>query len=106
MAPDVIAALRAIRGALLNGNFAELSVHLPALQAAEAGLPGHDLETLRHLKAEAERTETCLQAALTGARGARRRLVDIADAMSGLTTYDRDGTKATVAAALPRSKRV
>lgn len=106
MTPDISTALHDIRAALLSGNFADLAQHLPALQAAESALGTTDLATLRHIKAEAERTETCLHAALTGVRVARRRLVDITDAMSGLTTYDRDGTKATVASALPRSKRV
>jgi hypothetical protein len=98
--------LQDLRKALMEGQYAQLSVLIPALEDAEADLRSRDLSTLRTLQAEAARTEACLQSALSGVRAARRRVVEVAEAAKGLTTYDRVGHKATVPAVAPTSRRV
>ncbi|MFN4129195.1 MAG: hypothetical protein ACK4GC_05195 [Paracoccaceae bacterium] len=106
MTVDAEKALRAVRQAVLDGDYVQLSTLLPELEQGEADLHRTDLTTLHRLTAEAERTATCLQSALSGVRAARRRAVEITKATQGLTTYDRDGVKATVPASTPTPRRV
>ncbi|MDO8882212.1 MAG: hypothetical protein U0934_02515 [Pseudotabrizicola sp.] len=98
--------LQDLRKAVMDGQYAQLAVLMPALQDVEADFRSGDLVTLRSLQAEAERTEACLQSALSGVRAARRRVVEVAEAAKGLTTYDRVGHKATVPTVTPTSRRV
>lgn len=98
--------LKAVRRAVIEGDYGQLALLLPELTNGETGLPPGDLTSLHRLKAEAERTATCLHSALAGVRAARRRAAEIMEATKGLTTYDRDGSKATVSASAPASRRV
>lgn len=98
--------LKTVRNAVVEGGYDQLETLLAALQTAEADIPLRNLEDLRTLKAEAERTEACLLSALNGVRAARRRVTEVTEATRGLTTYDRDGSRATVLAALPTTRRV
>ena len=98
--------LKAVRSAVVAGDYARLATLLPVLESGEAGLGHSDLTRLHRLKAEAERTASCLHAALSGVRAARRRAAEIIEATKGLTTYDREGVKATVSAHAPTSRRV
>ncbi|MDR7126829.1 hypothetical protein [Pseudotabrizicola sp. 4114] len=104
---DSIATLLAdVRNTLITGDYGQLATLIPALEAAEAQMPANSLTQLKAMKAEAERTAHCLQAALSGVRSARRRVAEISEAAKGLTTYDRDGHKATVPNGAPASRRV
>lgn len=106
MSNEPATLLDSVRVALCDGNYQRLADLVPYLAQAEAAIGMLDLPDLRALRAEAERTETCLTAALSGIRAARRRVADISEAARGLTTYDRDGLKATLSTALPESRRV
>ncbi|TGD41939.1 hypothetical protein EEB11_16445 [Pseudotabrizicola sediminis] len=100
------AILQNVRRAVMEGEYAQLEILLPALRDTEAAMVNGDLRTLQTLQAEAERTESCLISALAGVRAARRRVAEVSEAAKGLTTYDRGGHKATVPAVLPASRRV
>ncbi|MFN3847526.1 MAG: hypothetical protein ACK4RZ_17155 [Paracoccaceae bacterium] len=106
MPNDPAALLESVRAALCEGNYQRLSDLAPVLAQVEAEVGMYSLPDLRALRAEAERTEACLQSALSGVRGARRRVAEITDAARGLTTYDRDGLRATFSNTLPESRRV
>ncbi|MFN4154144.1 MAG: hypothetical protein ACK4HF_05780 [Paracoccaceae bacterium] len=106
MADSIEVILVDVRKAVLDGDYEQLAMLMRALEHAEAEVDTRDLVLLSAMKAEAERTAICLQAALSGVRTARRRVSEIAEAARGLTTYDREGTRATVPVALPTSRRV
>ncbi|RGP35801.1 hypothetical protein [Pseudotabrizicola alkalilacus] len=106
MTKKIDTILADVRNSLMAGNYGQLATLIPALETAEAQVPSNDLARLKALKAEAERTAHCLQAALSGVRAARRRVAEISEAAKGLTTYDREGHKATVPNGAPASRRV
>lgn len=106
MTANAEAILKTVRTAVIEGQYDQLEALLSALQSAEAEIPVANIADLRVLKAEAERTEACLTSALNGVRAARRRVTEVTEATRGLTTYDRDGSRATVLAAIPTTRRV
>lgn len=95
-----------VRSALMAGDYGQLALLIPALETAEGQMPANDLTVLKTVKAEAERTADCLHAALSGVRAVRRRVAEISEAAKGLTTYDREGHKATVPSGTSTSRRV
>lgn len=106
MKPDLSTALTELRLAVMAGRYDRVAELVTILEEAEATAPVRNSAELQAIRTEADRTGACLQAALSGFRTARRRIAEIADAARGLTTYDRDGTKATLTAGLPDSRRV
>ena len=106
MAETLEHILAEVRVAVVEGDYARLATILPALELAENALQTSDPLDIRTLKANAMRTAGCLQAALSGVRAARRRVLEIDEAARGLTTYDRGGVKATVPIHAPTSRRV
>ena len=106
MMADVETLLSDLRRGLISGDYSMLPDLLPQLEQIEARAPSLSAADLHLLRAEAERAQACLQAALSGVRAARRRVVDVADAARGLTTYGPDGVKATLPSALPGSRRI
>jgi hypothetical protein len=95
-----------LRRGLVSGDYSVLSGLLPQLEQIEAEAEFLSAADLHSLKAEAERAQACLQAAVSGVRAARRRMTDVADAARGLTTYGPDGVKATLPTTPPGSRRI
>lgn len=106
MISDLETILSKIRKAIIDGEYESLANLITDLEHAEAEIIGSDLDLLRAVKVEADRTGTCLRSALSGVRAARRRVADVAEAARGLTTYGPCGVKATVLASPPKSRRV
>ena len=106
MAESLHQILTELRIAVVEGNYGRLAAILPELEQAEGHLTMDDPAELQALKAQAMRAAGCLDSALSGVRAARRRIAEIDDAARGLTTYDRDGVKATVPSHMPTSRRV
>jgi hypothetical protein len=106
MRHDLMSLLDDMRGAVVAGNYAQLSALLPALSEAEQTIQPQDMGQLAALRAKAAQNAACLDAAISGIKSARRRMTEIAKAEAGLTTYDREGAKATLLSAPPKSRRV
>ena len=106
MSNNIAAVLADVRKAVIAGDYAQLVSLLPVLGQYESDVEAYDVTALRALREEAARAATCLESALSGVRAARRRIAEIAHADQGLTTYDRDGLKATVPIVVPVSRRV
>jgi hypothetical protein len=106
MAEDIETTLHAIRNALLRGDLHALPCLAETLDARLSGARGLSAARLEHLRAEAERTATCLTAAKAGLAAARRRLAEIRAGADGLQTYDRDGRKAAAPGRTLREKRL
>lgn len=106
MAHDLAVILDDMHAAILAGDFGRLTTLVPGLEDARelAERAGHPNPAV--IQSKAERNALCLQAAIYGVKSARRRVADIADAARGLTTYGRDGGKATLSSASPKSRRV
>lgn len=106
MQNNLMSVLEDMREAVLTGNYTRLSALLPVLSEVEKTFKAQDITTLAGLRAMAAQNAACLDAAISGIKSARRRMTEIAQAESGLTTYDRGGAKATLLSAVPRSRRV
>lgn len=106
MTAEMQTVLSDLRAGLLSGDYSVLPRLLPQLEAIEDRAASLSADDLHILRAEADRAQACLQAALSGVRAARRRMTDVADAARGLTTYGPDGVKATLPTALPGSRRI
>lgn len=103
---DLVQRLSEIRLAVMAGEYSHLASILSGLTQATDALSVEVLDDLQALRAEAARTAACLEAAMLGIRSARRRVTEIAEVAGGLTTYDRDGTRATFANPAPSLRRV
>jgi hypothetical protein len=106
MTENIQTVLDDMRGAIVAGDYAKLTGLLPALSAAEKSLAPTGMADLAALRAKAAQNASCLDAAISGVKSARRRLREIAQAEMGLTTYDREGAKALHLAAPSTSRRV
>lgn len=106
MQNDLMSVLDEMREAVVTGNYTQLSTLLPALSEAEKTIQPQDMAQLAALRAKAAQNAACLDAAISGVKSARRRMAEIAKAEAGLTTYDREGAKATLSSVLPKSRRV
>lgn len=83
--------------AILKSDYAalpDLSARLE--QALDTGAATLGEEVLRRIRQKASRNAVVLLAAQRGIRSARRRLEEVREAASGLTTYDRQGKRAAV----------
>lgn len=106
MQNDLKIVLEDMRGAIVGGNYERLADLLPALSEAEKTIALLGMGDLAALRRTAAQNAACLDAAISGIKSARRRLAEIAKAEKGLTTYDREGAKATLSATPPKSRRV
>ncbi|GEM_PF-5665140 len=106
MTHEITTLLQDLRRAVLTGDYGQLADLVPALAQAESQLDRCDLQQATALQAQADRTASCLQGAMSGLKSARRRVVEIDEAARGLTTYDRNGAKATLPCAPPTSRRM
>ncbi|MBN2629220.1 MAG: hypothetical protein JXR75_01620 [Rhodobacteraceae bacterium] len=106
MTNEIVTVLEDIRHVILSGDYGRLADLVPALEDAESQLGSCDLQQAMALKAQADRTASCLQGAMSGLKSARRRVAEIDDAARGLTTYDRNGAKATLPCAPLTSRRI
>jgi predicted oxidoreductase len=106
MQNDMNTLLDDMRDAVVVGNYGKLSELLPALTEAEKLLQPQSMAEMAALRARAAQNAACMDAAISGIKSARRRLTEIAKAEAGLTTYDREGGKATLSSAQPKSRRV
>lgn len=96
-ASDLAQALDAMHRAILAFDLPELAVlsaQIEDLLADPAPVP--DAAAKAALQKQASRNAACLLAAARGFRAARRRLVEVAAAGSGLATYDASGKRADV----------
>ncbi len=106
MSNDLNRVLDDMRDAVVVGNYDKLTTLLPALAEAERTLQPQNMAQLAALRSRAAQSAACLDAAISGIKSARHRVSEIAKAEAGLTTYDREGAKATLLSATPRSTRV
>lgn len=90
--PDLEETLELTLQHLRAGDLAALEWLASATDAAFSALdPLDDPQQAARLQALAERNLRCLAAAARGVRSARRRLVEVAAARSGLQSYDDAG---------------
>lgn len=106
MQPNMATVLDAMQTAILSGDFKRLAALVPDLEEAEKQAVAHGVANPGAIREKAARNAVCLQAALYGVKSARRRIADIAAATQGLTTYGRNGGKATLPAASAKPRRV
>lgn len=90
--PALSLILDAVHGALRRGDYAALPELTLAMDDAAGGLEQMGPHEVRMLQAKLERNAACLMAAARGLRAAKRRLAEIAQARSGLSTYGATGT--------------
>lgn len=103
MADPLSDTLDAIRAALRRGDFAALA-DLSHRAEAQMLLPRRpDAASLNALRARADATGACLQAAARGIRAAERRMADLRE--GGLSTYDLQGRRQTLTAATSQTRR-
>ena len=106
MPNDMNTLLDDMRDAVVVGDYRKLSELLPSLAEAEKALQPQSMAELAALRARAAQNAACMDSAISGIKSARRRLTEIAKAEAGLTTYDREGGKAMLTSAQPKSRRV
>lgn len=93
--------------AILKSDYAalpDLSARLEQAMDTAATTLGE--EALRRIRQKASRNAVVLLAAQRGIRSARRRLEEVREAASGLTTYDRQGKRAAVSEARQLAQRL
>ena len=90
--PALSLILDAVHGALRRGDYAALPALTAAMDEAAGTLEPMEPGAVRALQAKLERNAACLLAAARGLRSAKRRLAEIAQARTGLSTYGSTGT--------------
>lgn len=91
---DVECLMDQMLHALIHAKFQDLQMLSPQLETALAALPAQlDRAVLQRLRRKADRNAACALASGRGVRAALRRLEEIRQAATGLTTYDAKGQR-------------
>jgi hypothetical protein len=95
--------LDAIRTDLTLGRLDNVALHSQQIEQLLPQLEGlTDAALAQRLRDTARRNEACLAAARRGVMAARQRLADVLAAAQGFATYDGQGRRAVIEAALPQ----